>query len=591
MSIVTMVANEVNIESKSKQWLDAHYNPVASLYTFGSCIELADLHADGEYKLIIADLGTGSYSMKLRIFKGTAILSESSITDLPTAVVSFNMDSVEPRTPAIAVASGPFVYIYKNLRPYFKFSLPLIEVSPMENDIWNQAKEDKIDVHVLREMLYNLREENGVSALTVRSLKFLQLPLEEAESFAAVHKFAPLKRQSIITCMKSLTKSASEEIGISCLVVASENQDLFILDTEAFTILEKMTVSSVPVFLAVTGLFDVDYRILIACRNAKVYSLKKGQSEAKLCIEMQSPIVGLERVGKNIALACVDNTVTCFSNKSKKLWTIHLPALVTTISVLNHKARGYRALMVALENCQVHIYKDKTLCDIINTPDVVTGLKFGRFGREDGTLVMTTKGGGLIIKILKRTSNLENTNLSNEKRNPVLTTLNVPRKTKLFLDQALREREDPIGMHQTFQSELFKLKLSTARHYVKTLETKLNPLSFSKTTPIKFSVQVQGFGPGFKLLMSLQNTSTSVVPRDLLISFLTDLKIYNIANPLIEVPILIPGLLYNFETFVEAISDKGIADKIKVFVLRRYEPSPVVCAVINMPVSDVTEIA
>ena len=36
-----------------------------------------------------------------------------------------------------------------------------------------------------------------------------------------------------------------------------------------------MTVPSVPVFLAVTGLFDVEYRILVACRNAKVYSLKK----------------------------------------------------------------------------------------------------------------------------------------------------------------------------------------------------------------------------------------------------------------------------------------------------------------------------
>jgi len=42
------------------------------------------------------------------------------------------------------VASGPFIYIYKNLRPYFKFSLPLGEVNPVENDVWNQAKEASI---------------------------------------------------------------------------------------------------------------------------------------------------------------------------------------------------------------------------------------------------------------------------------------------------------------------------------------------------------------------------------------------------------------------------------------------------------------
>ena len=60
---------------------------------------------------------------------GTSLLTESSIIDLPTAVATFHMDLNEPRTPAVAVASGPYVYIYKNLRPYFKFSLPCGEVS------------------------------------------------------------------------------------------------------------------------------------------------------------------------------------------------------------------------------------------------------------------------------------------------------------------------------------------------------------------------------------------------------------------------------------------------------------------------------
>ena len=56
-------------ESDDK-WLDAHYDPVASLYTFTQCIALADINADGENKLIIADLGTGMYDMKLKVYKG-----------------------------------------------------------------------------------------------------------------------------------------------------------------------------------------------------------------------------------------------------------------------------------------------------------------------------------------------------------------------------------------------------------------------------------------------------------------------------------------------------------------------------------------
>ena len=34
---------------------------------------------------------------------------------------------------AVAVASGSFIYIFKNMRPYFKFSLPSLEVSYMYN--------------------------------------------------------------------------------------------------------------------------------------------------------------------------------------------------------------------------------------------------------------------------------------------------------------------------------------------------------------------------------------------------------------------------------------------------------------------------
>ncbi len=93
------------------------------------------------YQLVVGDLGTGVCNMKLKVYRGTGLLSESTLLDLPTGLVSFLMDLHEPRTPAIAVASGPFIYVYKNLRPYFKFTLPSLEVNPLEQDVWSQAKE------------------------------------------------------------------------------------------------------------------------------------------------------------------------------------------------------------------------------------------------------------------------------------------------------------------------------------------------------------------------------------------------------------------------------------------------------------------
>lgn len=50
---------------------------------------------------------------------------------------------------AIAVASGPHIYVYKNLRPYFKFTLPTMEVNNMEVDLWNQASQVLYDKNVL----------------------------------------------------------------------------------------------------------------------------------------------------------------------------------------------------------------------------------------------------------------------------------------------------------------------------------------------------------------------------------------------------------------------------------------------------------
>jgi len=62
------------------------------------------------------------------------------------------------------------------------------------------------------------------------------------------------------------------------------------------------------------------------------------------------------------------------------------------VEVLDYKAKSLVGLLVALGNCEVHTYIDKAHVDTIVTEDVVTAMKFGRFGREESTLVMVTRG-------------------------------------------------------------------------------------------------------------------------------------------------------------------------------------------------------
>ncbi|XP_030610291.1 BBSome complex member BBS1 isoform X1 [Archocentrus centrarchus] len=567
------------------KWLDAHYDPVAGIYTFSSCVDLADLSGDGENRLVVGDLGSGSTGMKLKVYRGTALMSESTLLDLPAGLVAFFMDLHEPRIPAVAVASGPCIYVYKNLRPYFKFTLPGLEINTLEQDVWQQVKEGQIDPLTLKEMLESIRKKADVP-LSVRSLRFLSLEPQDMDEFVELHKHLPLKRQTVITCIGTLKKNMADEDGVSCLVIGTESSEVFILDPEAFIILSKMLLPAVPTIMDVTGQFDVEFRITVVCRDGNIYILRREMDKPKYCIELSSHAVGLVRVGKNVVVGCTDESLQGFTQKGKKLWKTVLAAPITTMASMDLPTRGFQAVLVGLANCEVQLYRDKNLLSTIKTPDVVTSICFGRYGREDGTLIMTTKGGGLMVKILKRTAAFDDRDGTPGPPLAQSVRLNVPKKTKLYVDQTLRERENGLTMHRAFQMDLSRLRLAAAKAYVKALESSLTPMSSSLTEPLKMNAVVQGLGPSFKLTLNVQNTAACRPVMNLAISFLYDESLYRMRNPYMRIPLLVPGLIYPVETFVECTSDKGISDIIKVFVLHEGRSSPLLTAHINMPVSE-----
>ncbi|XP_040826912.1 Bardet-Biedl syndrome 1 protein [Ochotona curzoniae] len=569
----------------SSKWLDAHYDPVANIHTFSACLALADLHGDGEYKLVVGDLGPGAQQPRLKVLKGPAVLTESPLPALPVAAAAFLMEQHEPRMPALALASGPCVYVYKNLRPYFKFSLPLLPVNALEQDLWNQVKEDQIDPLTLKEMLEGIREKAEVP-LSVQSLRFLQLELSEMDAFVSRHKSNSIKRQTVITAMTTLKKNLADEDAVSCLVLGTENRELLVLDSEAFTILSKMSLPGVPVFLEASGQFDVDFRLAAACRNGNIYVLRRDSKLPRYCIELNAQPVGLVRVHKVFVAGTTQDSLNGFTHKGKRLWTVQMPATILTMNLLEQRSRGLQAVMAGLANGEVRIYRDKALLNIIRAPDAVTSLCFGRYGREDNTLIMTTRGGGLLIKILKRTAVFGEG--AGELGPPPAQAmkLSVPRKTRLYVDQTLREREAGTAMHRAFQTDLYLLRLRAARAYVQALECSLSPVSATAREPLKLLAVVQGLGPTFKLTLHLQNTSTARPILGLLLCFLYNEVLYALPRAFFKVPLLVPGLSYPLETFVESLSSKGVSDIIKVLVLREGQSAPLLSAHINMPVSE-----
>lgn len=115
-----------------------------------------------------------------------------------------------------------------------------------------------------------------------------------------------------------------------------------------------------------------------------------------------------------------------------------MPCTITNIEkMVMKRTKAVNAVLVGLSNGEIRMYNDKFLITVIKCHDVILGMRFGVFGREDGSLVINFKHGGLSAKILQRQANLET---STHKVGPSLKQ-DVPLKIKLFVELTQRERE------------------------------------------------------------------------------------------------------------------------------------------------------
>jgi len=58
------------------------------------------------------------------------------MVDPPCGVVGFYTENGEHRSSVTAVGAGDSVYIFKNMRPFFKYCLPHIEAHPKEREVY-----------------------------------------------------------------------------------------------------------------------------------------------------------------------------------------------------------------------------------------------------------------------------------------------------------------------------------------------------------------------------------------------------------------------------------------------------------------------
>ena len=399
--------------------------------------------------------------------------------------------------------------------------------------------------------------------------------------------------------METLKKNSDLDDAVSSLVIGTENCQVLILDPPGSTVICQVTLPSVPTMFAITGLYDVEWRIVVACRDGKIYTIKSGESRGQavvtgIVIELETQPNALARIDKSIHITTMDSQLLSYHVKGRKLYSLLLPAPATGLGVAKiNRNRVVEALIVSLANGEVRLYNEKYLIYSLQLDDVVTGFRWGQFGREQNSCVFIGRNGSLVLKMMSRNANLEKSDVPAGPPSEQDVPLKIPKKTRLYVEQSEREVENAIHMHRTFQRDLCRLRLMTARSYVKIITSGEAGVSISGgtgagVTNVRMNASVLGLGPMFKIKVEVCNMGNMpLVGTSLCFSF--DTTIYKSEKPCIAIPLLIPNVMHKIEIPIKNIHEEGIGGVVRVLLVNSKSSVPLASAVITMPLSEMME--
>ncbi|KAI8810449.1 ciliary BBSome complex subunit 1-domain-containing protein [Cladochytrium replicatum] len=646
--------------SQKSTWLAAWTNPNAAIQqTINPCVALLQCGenqkgpADEGY-LVIVDYGSAEddtsrsssvrrpssafsvYGMGrqnaktqtprsiLKLFKADQCVLAFELDCPPSAVVPL------PNSAMFAVAAGDSITVYSlshtpqpALSTFRTIQIPSIDPHPIESEIWTEQLSEanigatEVDFNPVpiieaRSKLEEIRTMPFVE-LSLRSKIFLSIDADE-EVVAFVRKYGGVKPivKSTVTAMTSISRTGKD----ASLVVGILEKMIYILSPPGFSITHKFQLSSPVVMISAWGNLDSDFHLIVCCRDGHVYLLKEnacnrlGQLEILAC-----EVIAFRN---SVVIGSMASRIHSYSLQGVKQFTVTLPSSITAMEdFLSAPGSLVDPYLVALANGQVRVYSHQTCVSIIKYEDAAIGIAFGTFARAQHSLVGVMKGGGINVHVLRRGKALKiespavvsasNENISldpgsfpsyppKEQEIPI----NVPKKTKAFLDIMQREKADSAGIYQRFQRDLSRLrnliesshsklqsstsdptaappligpdrteKLSLRSDTTLSSRISLSPPPSTATSSknevhpfealsdgipleeirIKLETEVLGKSAPRKIRLHLQNMSSEgrAIAQGLLVILRHDDTILRISPPMLQVPFMIPGFRYTLE--------------------------------------------
>ncbi|KAI6223161.1 Bardet-Biedl syndrome 1 protein [Aphelenchoides besseyi] len=584
-----MLSNEER--RKQNKWIRALSEPLAGVETDRPCVTVGDIHGDGDYKLVVIDFK--KTPSRLVLFQGLSPVSETQIFDPPTGVVTVVCETENNKSQCVAVSAGGSVLIYRNMKPYYKFTVPQLYLHPAEVELWERCMHsEEFPVKQLFSGLQQVLKEVGLVGVTEHTQQLMAQKTEEAKAEFVARVRQGREQLTLsnvrLTCIATIKRNQQKEEAVDVLVVGAELGSVYWIDAQAFTILDSIKIHQPPVRMLTLGLYEIESRTFVVTRDSDVVILRKvGRAAVTQNIfYLRSPTINLIYSINQLVFATRDRRILFYSARGKCLNELRMNDDIADIDTFYYEPRQYQGILIAV-NTDVLLYVEMFLVDRIRMEERIEWIRYGRMGREEGVLLIGLESGGISAKIFRRTA------LLGERADVIgaplaqSRKLPLPRRTKAFVDQSLRERENPLRLHRVYQRDLFMLKYQTAKTFAALQSGQTGLMPSREVEPIDFNLDLLGFGPVFQLTVNVSATRQIPMAKRVL-TFVYDSDEYSVSRKLIHLPSLMPsGVQMSLFTHVTCLRPENqTPGELRIVMIREGWKQPIFAATVQMPISE-----
>ena len=394
-------------------------------------------------------------------------------------------------------------------------------VGEKESETWGALREGKISIGEAREALGAARD--GGDQLTNQSQDLLAIE-EDGEARAAVAACAgkKLSQQTVATCMEVLKKEMDDDDAVSMLVVGTEAKQVLVLDAAGSSILVSATLVSRPSSSA--SPLPVDYRVVRACRDGNVYTIKNGE------------VTGRDRARGDAVRALPHRQVGArrLHVERHRPRVPHSEAPVPR-STSPRRSRAWRrardedaqpppARLVGLNTGEVRLYHAKSLVATLQLGHSITALRFGAYGREEAASHLHRR---------RRLAHDQDDAPGRPTSTAARAAAGARRPSRTSPCRSRRRRSSTSSRRSESARERDRhaprlparpRKLRLARRRARASQDHLRRPRPSRCRTrrgraLRMTAQVQGLGPICKLKLGVQNTGGKSVTRRLAVTF------------------------------------------------------------------------